>query len=236
MSTPLPLGQTVALPKASKTGGIIIFKSSSWNAWPPGADNTALNILNDQGDYLLHISLRPRSNTLVLNSRSASGGWGSEERESLRDFFKAPTFEIMVYDHGDRYQLLFSNETVHYYKKRLGGTNSKIAYGTNNDTSPLSQTLNVSTYDTFAEFVSSIACYCPKGPSGPRKSLAESAVAVTALSSWRCRVYYQNSKGDVFESAHDKGEWSTKSSPLFRAKVFTPLTVISWNNGNEASC
>lgn len=63
----------------------------------------------------------------------------------------SPKFNITVYDHGDRFQVLFSYETVHYYVKRDGfsGLVTKTSYRVNDgqDYSPPADSLVVSTYD-----------------------------------------------------------------------------------------
>ncbi|KAF1954372.1 fucose-specific lectin [Byssothecium circinans] len=61
------------------------------------------------------------------------------------------------------------------------------------------------------------------------------SIAATAWSAWHIRVYFQDGRGGVRESRHDDGVWSggDARSVLFTAKMGTPLSVISWDNGQQ---
>ncbi|KAI9740318.1 MAG: hypothetical protein M1834_004897 [Cirrosporium novae-zelandiae] len=154
MSYFLPIGETVALQKSVEPGGIIIFQSGIWDAdLPRKKDNTRLNLFNGD-DCLLCISIRRKENAIIFNSHVANGTWGCEERVPLQGAFVTPNINIMVYDHGDRYQILVSYQTVHYYLKRINVNTTNVSYAANpNKLSPLSDMLVVSTYDSMEEMV-----------------------------------------------------------------------------------
>lgn len=141
-------GTTIKLTKVVKPGGMVSFQSSLWD-WRTSrmSENTSLNLFNDAGDYLLHISLRQGEHQIVLNSRHANGQWGSEERIHLRDTYVASNFSISIRDHGDGYELQFSHQPATYYKKRIPGDISSVSYIADSRYSPLSEILLVSVFD-----------------------------------------------------------------------------------------
>ena len=154
----LPITQTVTLKTPFKAENIIVFQSAKLDLTPstgPGIDNTAVNILDALGDVLLHISIRRKEDAIVLNSRPANGIWGQEERVPLKGLFvDAPNTTITVYDHGDRYQVLIDYKTIYYFVKRIQKNGTAVLYSINPDQiSPFSDTLAVTTYDSFANII-----------------------------------------------------------------------------------
>jgi hypothetical protein len=66
--------------------------------------------------------------------------------------------------------------------------------------------------------------------------LSGTSVAATAVSPSALRVYFQDDQGGIREGNYPTsgpGGWSVTDTPIFSAKLFTPLAVISWDNGNE---
>ncbi|KAI2632434.1 fucose-specific lectin [Hypoxylon sp. NC1633] len=63
--------------------------------------------------------------------------------------------------------------------------------------------------------------------------LPGTSVASTAFKTWECAVFYQGMDGGIRHSVHRSAEWISSSNTLFKAKLFTPLAVISWKEGNE---
>jgi serine/threonine protein kinase len=59
------------------------------------------------------------------------------------------------------------------------------------------------------------------------------SLAATATSSSSCRIYFQDVHGGIREAAHDAGVWTVSNSALFTAKMFTPLSAVSWDEGKE---
>ena len=151
MSYLLPLGEVVPLQKAVERGSVVIFQSAFWNPDAAGSDdNTSVNLL-DQGDFLLQIAIRNGENAIVFNTRTANGKWGTEEREPLQGSFVRPNTSITVYDHGNRFEILFSGQTVHYYDKRINRNATSVFYKINQQSSPFSDPLVVSTFTSMSE-------------------------------------------------------------------------------------
>lgn len=160
MSSLLPLNDSVQLQRPVEPGGIVVIQSDSWDPDVSiSGDNTRINFLNNNGDYLLHVSLRQGTNDIVFNTRTASGEWGSEDRLSLRGTFVTPCFNIAIWDQGDRYGIFFGYQLFHSFNKRLFGLISSVSYYTNS-TSPLSKALAVSTLDAMEDMAltNSLAC------------------------------------------------------------------------------
>ena len=155
----LPITQTVTLKTPFKAENIIVFQSAKLDLTPspgPGIDNTAVNILDALGDVLLHVSIRRKEDAIVLNSKPANGPWGTEERVPLKGLFvsDAPNTTITVYDHGDRFQVLIDYKTIYYFVKRIKENGNAVLYYINPDqVSPFSDTLAVTTYDSFANII-----------------------------------------------------------------------------------
>ncbi|KAA8893847.1 galectin [Sphaerosporella brunnea] len=154
----LNLDQTVKLSQEFKPDGIIVFHSAILDLNPSKTgtseiDNTAIN-LKHGNDILLHISIRRKENAVVFNSKTANGNWGAEERIVLKGAFSGPNTTITVYNHGDRFQILFDYHTVHYYNKRIQANADNVSYNRNPDqTPPFSNPLAFSTYSSLAKMV-----------------------------------------------------------------------------------
>ncbi|TFK27604.1 hypothetical protein FA15DRAFT_666281 [Coprinopsis marcescibilis] len=115
---------------------------------------TDFNLLSASENVLLLISIRPKDNTIVFNSRTAGGPWGPEERVPLAGQLEGNTPSIAIYDHGDRYQILLNLKTVLYYNKRL--LESGVAFGYDQDeTSDVAfgNTLALDVYDSLADII-----------------------------------------------------------------------------------
>ncbi|PWI65247.1 hypothetical protein PCL_07297 [Purpureocillium lilacinum] len=48
---------------------------------------------------------------------------------------------------------------------------------------------------------------------------------------WHCRVFYQDTSGQIFSAIQYAGFW--RSEPLFMAKPSTPLAAVGWKEGKE---
>ena len=72
----------------------------------------------------------------------------------------------------------------------------------------------------------------PISINGPYGLLNGSAVAATAMSSWKCNVYFQDAQGGIREYINNEG-WKSSKVSLFEAKLFSPLAVISFDSGKE---
>jgi hypothetical protein len=148
--------QTYVLPEPSTIGGIIIFRSSLLEPDNgPANDGTTLNLINKGGDIMLHLSFRPYANIIVFNTRPAKGRWGHpEERVSFQgQFDRGKNITIIIYEHPDRYQVLFNGKTGLYFNKRIYGDTYSIMYEGRPETC-FSDTIAFETYANWAALVS----------------------------------------------------------------------------------
>lgn len=69
--------------------------------------------------------------------------------------------------------------------------------------------------------------------------LSGTAVAATAVSAATLRVFFQDDQGGIREgiypTAGSPSGWGVSKTAIFTAKLYTPLAVISWNNGQQVS-
>ncbi|CAA7264388.1 unnamed protein product [Cyclocybe aegerita] len=146
--------------------GIVIFRSAGLNTnQNPGSgmkvNNTSLNLLNNDGAYLLHIGFRLVPNTIVFNSRKPDGTWLQEKSVSAAvDHFTGPNgnTSVTVFDHGDKYQVLLNGKTVIHYAKQISGPASTLLYKVDEGESPLfSSMVAANTYTNLAALVPDLA-------------------------------------------------------------------------------
>jgi len=92
-------------------------------------DNTYFNFLNENGDILLHISVRRHSRGFVFNSRHAKGAWGHEEKASFEGVFKEGGIaNITVCNHADRFDISIDGTIQHSFTKRIQLPTTAVAY------------------------------------------------------------------------------------------------------------
>ena len=154
----LPITESVTLKSEFKAENIIVFQSATLDLGPntgTGGDNTHVDINSTDGDVLLTVAIRRAENAIVLNSKPADGSWGKEERVKLEGLFvNGLNTTITVYDHGDRFQVLIDYNTIHYFVKRIQKNGTAVSYLINaNSSSPFSDTLAVTTYDSLANII-----------------------------------------------------------------------------------
>ena len=98
----------------------------------PSPDNTSLNLLSGDGDYLLHISICRDTRTIVLNSRYATKDWGPEEHMdwdgSLTDGRRAT---VSVCNNDQTFTIAINGKSGHQYKKRINLTTQAVSYRKN---------------------------------------------------------------------------------------------------------
>ncbi|KAH6911549.1 galectin-2 [Coprinopsis sp. MPI-PUGE-AT-0042] len=149
----LPANGKVQLESAFKAESIAIIRSSKL-AFNPSQGAAIFNFDSEDHDTVLHISIRPRDHVVVFNSRVRDGTWGPEERITFDARFKDVNPTITVYDHGDRFQILFDYTTVKYYNKRNEKDVAAIVYGVDETRGlAFSEMLTVDVYASFAELV-----------------------------------------------------------------------------------
>jgi len=70
---------------------------------------------------------------------------------------------------------------------------------------------------------------------GPQSIIPWSCVSVATLRESSLRVFYQTPSWGIIQSVYVDGVWTAIDQPLIQAAPFSPLTSITWDNGNEAS-
>ncbi|KAF8550243.1 hypothetical protein OG21DRAFT_442115 [Imleria badia] len=129
----LDIGNHVYMGSDITTDGIIAFWPVSYDRTPDlkhGADNTSLNLWDNDSNLLLHISFRRVENAIVFNTKTNAKGWGREERVPLDGKIATPANQtaIMVFDFGNYYHILIGYRTVHSYNKRLFGNHVRLLH------------------------------------------------------------------------------------------------------------
>ena len=146
----LEIQQTCEIPDYN-SGKIVCLKSDSlMNLYPPSRTNrlslrqnnpppadddlTDISLYNSRDELILHMSIRRQQGAIIFNTRASrivNHGWGPEEVVKLEGY-KADisrSDRILVYDLGDRFQIIFGLTTIHYFVKRFSnGTPVKISY------------------------------------------------------------------------------------------------------------
>jgi Galactoside-binding lectin len=151
----LSANTTVTLVSPFKAEAIAVIRSTKL-AFDANQLPTRINFLSEDGDILLHISMRPGLKTVVFNSRTKDAAWqaAGEEVITFEDRFKNVNPTITIYDHGDRFQVLFDGATVKYFTKRSEKEVAAIFYG-GDETKGLgfSNPLTVDVYASLAELL-----------------------------------------------------------------------------------
>ena len=139
------------------TDGIVIFRSSELNLNPctdNDNNNTSISLFAADGSIIFHFGIRRAQDVIVLNSRTASGSWLTEQVIKFSGSFDGQNHTITVYDHGDRYQVLTNGKTRIYYNKQIKGDVTGVDYFVDaGQTSIFSNNIAVETYGNFAALV-----------------------------------------------------------------------------------
>ena len=149
------LSQRTPLSSPLTKDSLVILHSQQLNPTPePHAyiDNTNVNFYNEGGDNILHISFRRVEKQIVFNTAPEGNNWEQEERVDLPGVLLRNDTYVIVYDHGDRYQILIDGRTVHHFTKRYGGDGVEVGYDVNEYTqNPIfSHTLGVQPVEVLA--------------------------------------------------------------------------------------
>ncbi|CAA7264390.1 unnamed protein product [Cyclocybe aegerita] len=148
-------GSSVDLAASATTGDIVTFISSALNlnvsAGSP--NNSSLNLLAENGAYLLHIAFRLGENVIVFNSRQPDAPWLVEQRVSnVANQFTGLDGKAMVtvFDHGDKYQVVINETTVIQYVKQITSPTKTLSYQGGEGTSIFSPEIEAVTYTSLA--------------------------------------------------------------------------------------
>ncbi|TFK27607.1 hypothetical protein FA15DRAFT_701808 [Coprinopsis marcescibilis] len=140
----------VTLQDEFKAAGIMIIQAPILDASAPHGESS-INLLSKGMNCLLRITFRQGSNDIAFNSCPKAGSWGNEEHVSFDGRFGVKP-RITVYDHGDRFQIIFDNTTAIYYNKRIREDTKTVSYSIESDkTVVFGEQLGINTYSGFGE-------------------------------------------------------------------------------------
>jgi len=127
---PLQLENVQALNKPLVDDDVVHFYASTVSLTPnPNGDNTSLNLLNGDQNYLLHISIRRDTRTIILNSRYATSGWGRNEYIDWDGTFTdGQPATVSIRNNADTFTVFINGENRHLYKKRINLPTQAVAY------------------------------------------------------------------------------------------------------------
>ena len=157
----LPIHKTIRLETQFKADGVLIFQSAGLNmdsCVSPNTEGVWINILDASNNSILHMSIRWGQGTIAFNHlRASNNQWGWEQRVPLEGLFKEPNPTIVIYDHGDRYQVMVDYHTVAYFEKRIKKDGVAVVYNKDPDqVSPFSNTLAMTAYTSFADVITRV--------------------------------------------------------------------------------
>ena len=133
MNFSLQLGDTHALHQPLTVDDVVHFDASAVSLTSdPSPDNTSLNLLSGDGDYLLHISIRRDTCTIVLNSRYATSDWGTEEYiDWAGTFTDGKRATIAVCNNAQTFTIAINDKIRHQYQKRINLSTQAVSYRKN---------------------------------------------------------------------------------------------------------
>jgi len=157
----LPIHGTIRLESQFKANGVLVFQSVGLNmdsCISRHNEGVWINILSASNNVILHMSVRRAQGSIAFNDNIARNNqWGSEQRVLLKGLFKEPNPTIVIYDHGDRYQVMVDYVTVAYFEKRIKEDGVAVVYNKDRDqVSPFSNTLAVTAYTSFSDVITRV--------------------------------------------------------------------------------
>ncbi|CAE6507952.1 unnamed protein product [Rhizoctonia solani] len=121
--------------------------------FPPiedGVDAAVFDIKDDHGNILLHVSLRPNQNRIVLNARPVNKDWDKEVHVPFKDSLpSSKVAKISILDRNDNYLVTFSDGAGAKYPKLASQANEKassIAYSSADGRPIISNPVTINTY------------------------------------------------------------------------------------------
>jgi len=83
----------------------------------PSNGRPTMNLMDDDGNIVLHFNLRWDDKALVLNTKK--GGWGSEERPDGVRFRDGKKMKICAKAKDDCFKIEVDGDEIHEYKHRM---------------------------------------------------------------------------------------------------------------------
>jgi Galactoside-binding lectin len=126
----LQLGNVQVLSKPLAVDDVVHFHASTVSLTPdPNGDDTSLNLLSSDQDYLLRISIRRDPCTIILNSRYATGSWGTDAYIDWADtFIDGKPATVSVRNNTQTFTISINGEERHLYKKRINLPTQAVVY------------------------------------------------------------------------------------------------------------
>ncbi|KAF7340703.1 FAD/NAD(P)-binding domain-containing protein [Mycena sanguinolenta] len=160
LAQPLACGDNVTFTNPINDGGSIVFYSNTVNLVPPSGaqiDNTSVNLLSADDDFLLHLSVRSAENAIVFNSRPSGNPWGAEERIPLHGVFERTDATITIRLRSQSWVILVDGIPIASYNLRIKKPAISASYsGNDKDALVFSNPLLVTVGHT-GEFVQTVA-------------------------------------------------------------------------------
>ncbi|KAJ3484805.1 hypothetical protein NLI96_g5380 [Meripilus lineatus] len=133
----IPIGDTRSLLFPLRDGDVVSFIASTTLLQPdssPNGDNTSLNLVSGDDDYLLHISFRRADQSVRLNSRRPDGPWGAEESFKFDgSFTDGRPSVVSVSVRGSKYLIAIDGRLRYTYAQRINAPAKGLRYGRNGD-------------------------------------------------------------------------------------------------------
>ena len=131
MATVLKRGDDIPLNFASRT--ILTLKPTAVSRAPSHFGPFDLNLINENGDILLHISFSTGRVTFCDRARRSFGeSWGEDHtvrmRGRLRYWVTVSVHHYLTDSKFGRYQILLNGITVYHFDKRFAGPARYISY------------------------------------------------------------------------------------------------------------
>lgn len=127
----VPIDSQHLLTAPLRDGAVVTFHAKTTLLQPdPGSfDNSSLNLISDNGDILFVIAFRRSRQIVILNSRLANGGWGTEEQFSFGESFtEGETCDISVTLRGSEYLIIVEGSLRYTYTKRFDAPITGVSY------------------------------------------------------------------------------------------------------------
>jgi Galactoside-binding lectin len=129
----LKLGDVQPLSRPLAVDDVVHFYASTVSLTPdPNGDDTSLNLLTDDQDYLLRISIHRDTRTIALNSRYATGDWGADEHIKWDDIFtEGQPATVSIRNDSKTFTISINDEARWLYKKRINLPTQAVSYQKN---------------------------------------------------------------------------------------------------------
>jgi Galactoside-binding lectin len=130
---PLQLDHIQALNKPLVEDDVVHFYASTVSLTPnpdrENRDNASLNLLSDNNDYLLHISILRVTRTIHVNSRAATSDWGKHEHMDWEGTFTdGQPIIISIRNNADTFTIFVNGKNRYVYKKRIDLPTQAVGY------------------------------------------------------------------------------------------------------------